>query len=533
MAIVHYNTPELTEALVASIRKHGGQDYEIVIMDNSDQRPLTKKTNGVRILDNTKGQLINFDEELAKFPNKQEHVRKSSNFASTKHAMSVQYLMENLGTDFLLMDSDILITQSVDHLFEPEFAAVGAKQYKQFGYQYDRVRLLPMLCYLNAPRLVKHGAKYFDPKRTFGLLLRKNDPNNWYDTGAVILEDIHKIKPFLVAKIYKKLTDHYVHYQHGSWNGRAVQEQLDWLEQHRELWSDEPKTEKATTAKTDKTESAKTGKAAGKVAVCVIGRMENRYAVEFVEHYKKLGVDKIIIYDNNRKDEQHFEDVLQKYIDKGLVDIIDFRDKTGAQNLAYNNCYAQYGKDYDWIGFFDFDEFLALPKGTKIGKWLQQFDKASVVLVNWQIMTDGGLVTDDGRNCATRFKKPISDSLKRTDGQVFNRHVKSIVRGGLSGVEFRLNPHTPSKPALTCVNVKNEQVAQSAFANITDSPVRLHHYMTKTIEEYAQHKCVRLFPLGRGFDDTWLKTAWENFWNVNGHTPEKDEWYQNWKNQKS
>ena len=45
-----------------------------------------------------------------------------------------------------------------------------------------------------------------------------------------------------------------------------------------------------------------------KVALCCIGRLENQYAVEFVEHYKKLGFDKIFVYDNNHSDEEYFED---------------------------------------------------------------------------------------------------------------------------------------------------------------------------------------------------------------------------------
>ncbi len=41
-AIVHFNTPELTEACVLSVRKHGGKDYRIVVFDNSDKRPFPK-----------------------------------------------------------------------------------------------------------------------------------------------------------------------------------------------------------------------------------------------------------------------------------------------------------------------------------------------------------------------------------------------------------------------------------------------------------------------------------------------------------
>ena len=37
IAIVHYNTPELTEAGILSLRKHGGAAWPVTIFDNSDQ----------------------------------------------------------------------------------------------------------------------------------------------------------------------------------------------------------------------------------------------------------------------------------------------------------------------------------------------------------------------------------------------------------------------------------------------------------------------------------------------------------------
>lgn len=236
VATVHYNTPELTEALIMSLRKHGGEDYQVIVMDNSDERPLKKRMKGVKRLDNTKGQLLNFDSELAKFPDRQEHVRLSSNYASAKHMMSVQYLIDNLDTDFVLVDSDILIRKSIEELFDPSFCAVGCIQKYQAKYIISRERLLPMLCYLNAPVLKANGARYFCPERTFGLLPKKENPNNWYDTGAPLIEDIRNTKPQLVAKIYANLTPFYAHYQHGSWQGNDVTKQQQWLDKNAELW---------------------------------------------------------------------------------------------------------------------------------------------------------------------------------------------------------------------------------------------------------------------------------------------------------
>ena len=64
-----------------------------------------------------------------------------------------------------------------------------------------------------------------------------------------------------------------------------------------------------------------------KVCVCTLGKQENKYAREFVEHYKKYGVDKIFIYDNNDENDERFETVLSDYIKSGFVKIINYRNK--------------------------------------------------------------------------------------------------------------------------------------------------------------------------------------------------------------
>lgn len=512
VAIVHFNTPELTEALIASIRRHGGRDYSIVILDNSNERPFTAKLKGVRVLDNTKGQLIDIEKELERFPDRQEHVWKSSKFASAKHMMSVQWLIDNLDTDFMLMDSDILIKKPIDKLFDDRYSAVGKIQDHQWGYTFEHRRLLPMLCYLNAPQLKKYGAKYFDDKRTFGLLKERNCPENWYDTGAVLLEDIKRIKPHLVALIYPSLADYYVHFEHGSWRETQRGLHTEWLEKHRDLWR----------SVEEETQGLKGS------AVVAIGRRENRYAVEFVEHYLRLGFDKIIIADNNFGNEEHFEEVLGKYIAQGKVIIENMRDRRGSQMPGYGELYAKYGKQFRWLAFFDFDELLKLPRGMKIPRFLKDFSDVDVVLVNWQVMTDNNLVTDDGRPSLKRFTKPVADDLIRSDGAKFNEHVKCIVRGNIEGLTFTNNPHAPAKPeGLTCVNTLNEIVKQSPFTPVRDNQVRLRHFVTRTIEEFVNTKSVRLFPNGGNFNELWLKTAMQDFWTINGKTEEKEKWLEN------
>ena len=66
ICIVHYNTPELTEAAIMSVRKQCAENYQIVVFDNSDKRPFTKKMKGVKVINNRKQQVVNCDAELAK-----------------------------------------------------------------------------------------------------------------------------------------------------------------------------------------------------------------------------------------------------------------------------------------------------------------------------------------------------------------------------------------------------------------------------------------------------------------------------------
>lgn len=171
-----------------------------------------------------------------------------------------------------------------------------------------------------------------------------------------------------------------------------------------------------------------------KVALCCIGRMENLYIKEYVEYYKNLGIDKIFLYDNNHDGEEYFEDVIGDYINDGFVDITDFRNKTVCQLEAYQDCYDKHGDEYDWICFFDCDEFMVMKEYNNICDFLSQdkFDDFSLIHINWKCYDDNDLVVYDERPVTERFTRvKIPIDFKKTYGFPENYHVKSIVRGGV------------------------------------------------------------------------------------------------------
>lgn len=248
VAIIHYNTPMLTEAAIMSLRKHGGEGYRVVLLDNSDREPFTAKMRGVDIIDNTCGQIINFDKELAKYPERDRSIgcAKGCEFGSAKHMMTVQKLWELIPEGFVLMESDILIKKNIDEFFNEQYSVYGYCQKAQPHNPYGIGRMMPMLCWMNVPMLQREGAKYFDPTRTYGLLHGgRQNRNNWYDTGAPLLEDIISKRPRLKGW-HIDIREFVEHYGSGSWQNNDPNAQQAWLEQHRELW-EKPKEKKSGT----------------------------------------------------------------------------------------------------------------------------------------------------------------------------------------------------------------------------------------------------------------------------------------------
>ena len=147
--IINFNTSRLVNALIKSIREFAiGLQYNIVIFDNSDSEKmnLNEETNDIIVVDNTTGQFINFNNLVVKMI--KTDVGKSNNYASFKHAFTIDYCLNNLdclNRNVILCDSDILLTKQIDFI-DDAFIAVGEVKKT---WSISNERLLPMLCYLN------------------------------------------------------------------------------------------------------------------------------------------------------------------------------------------------------------------------------------------------------------------------------------------------------------------------------------------------------------------------------------------------
>ena len=218
-----------------------------------------------------------------------------------------------------------------------------------------------------------------------------------------------------------------------------------------------------------------------RICMCTAGKEENRYIREFVYHYKKYGIDKIFLYDNNDIDNERFEDVLSDFNDNKFVEILNYRGRYLAQLSAYKDCYLKNNKTYNWFIFYDTDEFINLKNYTSVKQFLSEkkFNECQNVYLNCLRHTDNNLLYYDNRTLAERF--PIIKWKSRL------YTVKSILKGNISEVHFK-SSHWLDRAIIGC-NSLGEKVAPNnrkhMFSDINNyKDCYIDHYCFKSTEEY-------------------------------------------------
>lgn len=235
VCIIHFNTPVLTAHLVKSINKHT-PGTNIYIFDNSDKRPFVNTFNNVTVFDNTKGQIINFDQWLKKYPDRTKSGGKANNWGSAKHAYSVEKCMELIKEPFVLFDSDVLIKKDFTPLYDEIVCYKGEVIYQPNS---KIKRVLPFICFINTPLCNKNGVHYFDENYMHGLHV--GSIGDRYDTGAALYLLTEKKKaPHREIKV----ADYIVHYGNGSWVDAAEKMRkpkhipaTEWLNKYKDFWS--------------------------------------------------------------------------------------------------------------------------------------------------------------------------------------------------------------------------------------------------------------------------------------------------------
>lgn len=252
-----------------------------------------------------------------------------------------------------------------------------------------------------------------------------------------------------------------------------------------------------------------------KVCLCTLGKNENRYITEFVEHYKSYNVDKIYLYDNNDIDGEKFEDVIGKYVENEYVEIINWRGVKG--NSTYygimDSCYQSYHDKYDWLVFYELDEFLYLKNFKNIKPFLlnKKFDNCDSIQLNWVHMSDNNQIFYENKPLSERFTEIGKNVVKNKYNKLC--YVKTIIRGHLKNVTINQN-HVLSRDIRACDGFGREsQVEGIQTPNPDYEFYYIKHYYGKSAQEFVEK--MNRGDLLRGNATKTIQWAIEKFFYIN------------------
>ena len=218
-----------------------------------------------------------------------------------------------------------------------------------------------------------------------------------------------------------------------------------------------------------------------KICICTLGKEENRYIREYVQHYEKYGVDKIFLYDNNNVNGERFESVIGDYIEKGLVEIINWRGKKKVLFKIMNACYRENFDKFDWLIFYELDEFIHLSNYSNIKLFLneEKFNKCNLIYLNLLCHTDNNLLFYENKSLAERF--PEIAPITRRGGKLLE--IKCIMRGHIPGLIIKSN-HECNRKYINCNGFGHLNKHKRRFATENDYKYYyIDHYYSKSTEE--------------------------------------------------
>ncbi len=212
------------------------------------------------------------------------------------------------------------------------------------------------------------------------------------------------------------------------------------------------------------------------LAVCALAKNEGPYFKEWIEWYRKMGVEKFYIYDNESTDNTY--EILEPYIKSGLVDY-EYIEGFSKQLFIYDKCLEEHRFDARWIAIVDLDEFIVPIKDKSIPDFLKKMENFSVVEINWMCYGSGGAKKKEAGGVMERFKchsKPEHE---------LNKYVKSIVNP--RHVYCMIGCHEAAR----IDGDAGDPHGQPIKVSYRDRPpqhdvIKINHYAVKSFEEFKQ-----------------------------------------------
>lgn len=271
-----------------------------------------------------------------------------------------------------------------------------------------------------------------------------------------------------------------------------------------------------------------------KVALTCGIQNENEYINEYVEHYLNIGFNHIILLVNDYPSNiPVLQDILQPYL-KTHVTLDETYAGSADRNRqwnGYNYSYYKYGKFYDWMAFFDADEFLFLNKHDTIQEYLASdpIYKFNYIKFNWRLMSDNGQIYKQPGKVTERFTEYVENPPSMIRRRSENTHTKAMVKTKQE-IMFR-HPHYCLMNRSKCITGSGlEAYASTPFTDAPDYDMaELRHYWSKSTEEFCNRRLTRTQMYDGVKEDVDKDVNRYFMWNE--RTPEKENFIKEFRQQ--
>jgi hypothetical protein len=206
------------------------------------------------------------------------------------------------------------------------------------------------------------------------------------------------------------------------------------------------------------------------LGLCAVAKDETPFLREWAGWHHYIGFEKIYVYDNDSA--TPVRDTLAEFYDLGVCDTYTLQGEA-VQLTAYNHCLRYHGNEFEWLAFFDIDEFLCLKQDDDARVLLRNYENYSALSINWDIFGSSGHINLPKGLVIKNFTQSLG----------YSENCKCIVRPAKVTMPFTAH-HFIYTDGIA-VNA-DYMPAYGAYAPLAVDKVCLNHYQYRSQYNYEQ-----------------------------------------------
>ncbi len=217
-----------------------------------------------------------------------------------------------------------------------------------------------------------------------------------------------------------------------------------------------------------------------RAGIVAIAKDENPYLLEWLAYHLAIGFEHIWVYDNESA--VPLTRVISRWAAREHVTIRRWPNAADGrtQIAAYNDFLNRYGHRVAWAAVIDLDEMICLKADRTIADFLERFDSATGIALNWRFFGSAGHQAHTPGLMMERFRKAAPSEHEINEG------VKSLHK--LDTVAFLMPHHAVYRDRELILSASGARLPNDWRAPLDPANfaiAQVNHYFVKSTEEWS------------------------------------------------